>query len=286
MLTLAIAALAGGAVGTVRVADGLARAPWLRWHVILIVIGALPVLAGGVAAGAALAPDIHPLPRALLAIATIPFWAGPRRVVEFLSHAARGLRFAYLAIWARAVTRMPCGQEPPANWHFDRYSAELEAWPAGRIDSSARLLADRLRDWRTGAILSPVEDLRRELQGARWLGSVPPDPEATRLWQLYVAYWTAIADCSLPQLRSKLKERLFALRGATTAGFVDIVVQSLATPLPEWPWAEIEAQGRAVFGDGRRMIHADLEAANAESQLPLPRFVPDWGSTTVPLRIR
>jgi hypothetical protein len=276
-------------IGIVVARNDVERAPWLRWSRVLYAVGAIPTALGGAALGglAVAVPDRNWALFLLLLLATIPFWLGPRRIVELLLRGGPRRRFLYLAMWARAlIYQEPHGLEPPAFWRYDKHIAELDSWSDPETRPYAELLAARTRDWRTGAAISPLDALRRNIELPRWIGPDVIDPAATRRWQLIADYWAAITDSALPERRPMFVSSLEAFRDPTTAPFLDLVIGSLDKPVAAWPWDSIEAAGKVIWPDGYALIHADLNAETLAPALPVPRFVPYWGSGSVPLRPR
>ena len=284
MPTMVIALGVGAALGIYRLGGDILRAPWLRWNPVWLTLGTATAVLGGMAAGAALAVGPNPVLVILLALVSLPFWTGPRRVVELVSRVHPRLRFLNLMTWARVVDRVPPGQDLPATWTYDSFMHELDRWPDDRMRPFARLVASRTRDRRSGTVVSPVEDVRREIQAANWIGPGRTDASATRRWQLYVAYWAAIADAALPHRRAALIESLESFREPTTESLLDAVIASIGQPLSSWPWDKIESAGRSIWGDGRSLVNADLDAATLIPETPLPRFVPDLSRGAIPLR--
>jgi hypothetical protein len=281
--------LLGSVVGIVVARIDVARAPWLRWSRALYAAGTIPTVLGGAALGGLAIADYDRnwALFLLLILASMPFWLGPRRIVELLLRGGPRRRFLYLAMWARAlIYQEPPGLEPPAFWRYDKHTAELDSWSDPQTRPYAELLAARTRDWRTGAAMSPLDALRRNIELARWIGADVIAPVATRRWQLIATYWAAIADSALPERRPVLISSLEAFRDPTTSPFLDLVIGSLAKPLLAWPWDSIEAAGKAIWPDGYALTHADLNAKTLAPALPVPCFVPYWGRGSVPLRPR
>jgi hypothetical protein len=217
-------------------------------------------------------------------VATIPFWLGPRRIVEILLSGGPRRRFLYLALWDKALLHEAPGREPPAFWHYQERMAELDGWTDPRTRPYAELLAARTREWRTAAQGSPLERARREIELAHWIAPDAIDPAATRRWQLYADYWVGIADSSLPERRPVLTSSLEAFRDSTTGPFLDLVIESLDKPLTAWPWESIEAAGRAIWPDGYALMKADFRAPTLEPELEVPLLGPDWDRAYPPIR--
>jgi hypothetical protein len=281
-----VAAIVLGIVGA-RLGDDIARAPWLRWSRVLFAAGVIPSALGGIALGGLVFASLDrnwPV-SLLLLLATVPFWLGPRRIVEILLGGGPRRRFLYLALWDKALLHQePPGLEPPAFWHYERRMAELDTWTDPRTRPYAKLLAARTREWRTGAEGSPLERVRREIELGGWVRPEMVDPAATRRWQLYSTYWAAIADSALPERRSVLISSLNVFRDATTGPFLDLVIGSLDRPLAAWPWESIETAAKAIWSDGYALAHADLGAQTLTPELPVPRLGPDWDRASPPLR--
>lgn len=264
----------------------LAHAPWLRWSRVLFAAGVILTALGGAAIGglAVAVGDRNPALSVLFLVATIPFWLGPRRIVEILLSGGPRPRFLYLLLWDQALLHEAPGREPPAFWHYQERMAELDGWTDPRTRPYAELLAARTREWRTAAQGAPLERARREIELAHWMAPDAVDPAATRRWQLYADYWVAIADSPLPERRPVLTSSLEAFRDSTTGPFLDLVIESLDKPLTAWPWESIEAAGRAIWPDGYTLMKADATAQTLTPQLTVPLQSPDWDRTSPILR--
>jgi hypothetical protein len=264
----------------------LAHAPWLRWSRVLFAAGVIPTALGGAAIGglAVAVGDRNPALSVLFLVATIPFWLGPRRIVEILLSGGPRPRFLYLLLWDKALLHEAPGREPPAFWHYQERIAELDGWTDPRTRPYAELLAARTRDWRTAAQGSPVERVRRGIELAHWLSPDAADSESTRRWQLYADYWVAIADSPLPERRPVLTSSLETFRDPTTAPFLDLVIGSLGKPLRAWPWDAIEAAAKGIWPDGFALMKADFRAPTLEPELEVPLLGPDWDRASPPIR--
>jgi hypothetical protein len=271
----------------VRIKYDLARAPWLFWSRVLFAAGVIPSAIGGVALGGLVfaVADRNAVLSAILLLATASLLLGPRRIVEILLGGGARPRFLYLALWAKALLHTePPGVEPPDCWNYEKRIAELDRWTDPRTRPYAELLAARTREWRTAAHGSPLDRVRREIELAHWLAPDAVDPAATRRWQLYADYWVAVADSPSPERRAVVTDTLNAFRDSTNATFIDLVVGSLAKPLPAWPWDSIEEAARTIWPDGYALMKADAAAQTLTPTLPVPTFGPDWDRATLPVR--
>jgi hypothetical protein len=238
-------------------------------------------LSGAVLAGLALNWPLA----ALLFAASVPFWLGPDRILRVLLSGGPRRRLLYLFLWERALLHAePPGREPPGFWHYDQFMADLDEWADPVTRPYAALLAARTREWRAGALGSPLARVRREIQLGHWMRPDYVDPVATKQWQLYAAYWAAIADAEVPERRKRLVASLEKLRDSQSAPLLDLVVGSLGRPLASWPWDAIEAAALRMWPDGYALAHADLQAKTLAAERPIPLLGPDWNLPHLPIR--